>query len=240
MGGGEEAVNIEWLRQRGVEVETREDRERAKAAREAPVVEGRKVVCVVVPWDTSEEVREVEVTAGVGLPGAEDPFVPALATRFADDKGVQAELVGAQLKQMLGGTGSDVDPSRIASVADRAVADGACEAFPVQAAWAGNAHTQVAIYLDSVGVLKALPRNPRAEALAGKCGCTPAPAIHGNVIIARIQGERTGRREPVAFGLQDMADDAGWVGKAAQENVAAGHGRRCRLGRQGCSGERSC
>lgn len=94
--------------------------------------------------------------------------------------------------------------------------EGTVESFPLTRASPSNGSMGVNYFIDECGVLKNLPRNARASALAAKCGHTSS--FHGDVYVARekvVQGE--GNRM-VDFGLQDMSSDSVWMATAMREN----------------------
>eukprot|EP01062_Namystynia_karyoxenos_P065884 TRINITY_DN59933_c0_g1_i1.p1 TRINITY_DN59933_c0_g1~~TRINITY_DN59933_c0_g1_i1.p1 ORF type:complete len:388 (+),score=122.91 TRINITY_DN59933_c0_g1_i1:86-1165(+) len=229
-GGESQEGSIEWLRAHGVEVETPADRAAASRVRSAAAAGGAdhwpQVPCALLPADPDApaEIIRPRVPPAADS-GSADPYVAALASRFAGGGDVRADLVGEQLKQTAAAAGADAaDPAyqRSAAEAMRRMAEGGrCECFTLDHPCEQNDFTQVALYVDEIGVLKALPLNPRAVALAQACGFAPPPPIHGDVVVARLRGRPGGPQQALPFTTEELAPGALWTRAAAGRRAAA-------------------
>jgi hypothetical protein len=86
------------------------------------------------------------------------------------------------------GSGNDGSPGTVSQDALKAVAEqGQVESFCLVQPMPSNKFTSVNIYLDEVGLLKRLPLNKRAGAMALKAGFNPAPKFYGDVFIGRLK-----------------------------------------------------
>jgi len=89
---------------------------------------------------------------------------------------------------------------------------------------ASNSFCGVYIFLDEVGLLKSLPRNHRASAIAAVCGFDNTE-FYGDVYLSRTQTVPSPMKN-VDFTLAEMESSAEWLKRAATENYDYGLGMR--------------
>ena len=77
----------------------------------------------------------------------------------------------------------------------------------------------VYIYLDEVGLLKKLPNNKRASAIAARCGFYPAPNFYGDVFVGRVKSKPILKNVAFEAGI-DTDSGAEWILRAVSENLA--------------------
>jgi hypothetical protein len=77
----------------------------------------------------------------------------------------------------------------------------------------------VYIYLDEVGLLKKLPGNDRATAIAAACGYHPPPRFYGDVFIGRVSTVPKMTNIDFVTGV-DTDRGAAWMRRAVSENLA--------------------
>ncbi|GMH92114.1 hypothetical protein TrST_g11947 [Triparma strigata] len=224
---------LEYLKSRGVEVETVEDRkammneERTGGVAEVvrqlmssketdEKVEGTEFA--FVPHDTSKPIRSVflpSVATGSGdkLPAFVKPY-------FADSNSIDVNLLNEQAtKQFSSGQLKGMDPSNIsASAMNRVAAQGSVETFPLVHPGETNKFCGVYIYLDEVGLLKKLPPNLRASQIATSCGYAPPPNFYGDIFIGRVQTKPSMSNVDFKVG-EDTDPGSVWMRRAVQENV---------------------
>lgn len=218
--------SIEYLRARGVEVETREDREAAKLPK-PPLPGGVEFTYVKVPAELTEPVTEHTAMQTEG----DCLLTQVLAPRFADDGSFDQDTVTRETAQrmkgmLVGGAAPDggvkaPDASTIQAMA----ASGSVERYPLVPTGAESGE-RVALYIDEVGALRKRPRNARAEALADSAGLSGL-SIHGDAYVGRF-AEGPGPERNVSFSAPELVPSAPWVGaaRAAHTKLAAqqGHG----------------
>lgn len=212
-----------WLRSKGVVIETREDREAARAVarrgdgaaieRDGPT---RRFTYVKIPCDDDEALEERTLTIGEGQPG--DALPAALRTAFAGGGEVDAEKAKAEAVRALGARGMGISSEAIA----RETAGGSTETFALVRPSEANGWRGVYLYLDEVGMLKGLPINRRAGRLAQECGFDGVN-FHGDMFIGRVQTKPEPMRS-VDFPLSDLDSSAQWMRMATMENVEYSEG----------------
>ena len=97
---------------------------------------------------------------------------------------------------------------------------GSVETFPLVHPADTNNWTGAYIYLDEVGMLKKLPLNTRAQALAGQCGFAPPPAFYGDVFVGRCCTKPVVSNSDISVEAGDMDGSAEWILRAVSENLA--------------------
>eukprot|EP00518_Triparma_eleuthera_P005611 CAMPEP_0182453898 /NCGR_PEP_ID=MMETSP1319-20130603/759_1 /TAXON_ID=172717 /ORGANISM="Bolidomonas pacifica, Strain RCC208" /LENGTH=279 /DNA_ID=CAMNT_0024651857 /DNA_START=65 /DNA_END=900 /DNA_ORIENTATION=+ len=225
---------MEYLKSRGVEIETVEDRQAlssSSSSSPASVPEILKQLSCAscessggcsfafVPVDSSRPIRQVHLPGSGGIANA-DLLPDFVRPYFADGRGVDAGLMRDQAaKHFAAGALQGLDPTNLsASSMDKVAALGSVETFPLVRPAASNGHTGVYVYLDEVGLLKKLAANPRASRLAAACGYDPAPNFYGDVFVGRCQTKPSLRNVDFVVG-EDTSLDAEWMKRAVRENV---------------------
>lgn len=94
--------------------------------------------------------------------------IPALVKpKFADrSKGLNHQVLEEHTRSTLGASAAKVTSRHFTE----ATLDGSVETFALCRPSKENGYRGVYIYLDEVGVIKQLPENPRAAAIAASCG----------------------------------------------------------------------
>lgn len=257
----------QWLRDRGVRIETPDDRRAAEAVLSGSAEEDR-------PPSVVEQVRRLSLDGsggddddggGGGDDGVKFVYLPHDASRptstlrlprrlvdalgpagdvlptyvksfFADGKSIddalfqeqaaKQNLVGGDIAQFASAAAKEkgmpeapaADKLTSAALAN-ATAGGSVETFPLVRPSSTNNNEGVYIYLDEVGLLKHLPNNQRASALAQRCGYHPAPNFYGDVFVGRVSTVKY--LHNVDIEVEDIKDTTKeWLVKAPSENVA--------------------
>ena len=188
-----------WLKDRGIQIETANDRKQADSVlaggRDRPptvveqvlgqvqslsIDEHEGISFVYLPSDTSKPMSNLRLPSRLAEAlGGGDVLPSYVKSFFADGKSIDDNLMQEQLgKQNLHKlTGSsDESMTKLSSAALSSVtATGSVETFPLVRPSSTNHFEGVYIYLDEVGLLKHLPNNSRASKLAAQCGYSPAP-----------------------------------------------------------------
>lgn len=212
---------LQWLRDRGVLVETPEERrvkEVTQIMNEKDDDVKETVSFVYVPHDTSKPLKELTFECPIKASGVDflENHLKPLFTAMSSDKEVDLELLRQHASQTLGSSDAP-DPS--ADTLQKVAAQGSVEKFTLVHSTEANHYTSVYIYLDEAGMLKRLPLNKRATDFAARAGYNPAPQFYGNVFLGRVMARPYPRN--VSFHLgQDTAKDAKWLQQATMENLA--------------------
>eukprot|EP00658_Telonema_sp_P-2_P024715 TRINITY_DN19939_c0_g1_i5.p1 TRINITY_DN19939_c0_g1~~TRINITY_DN19939_c0_g1_i5.p1 ORF type:complete len:318 (+),score=74.03 TRINITY_DN19939_c0_g1_i5:175-1128(+) len=199
-----EQDKMQWLRQRGVEIELASDRE-ANQADPNPDRGFGSFSYLRLPADTSlppELLSAHRDNADV---------LPRLLKRAFTHGAVNKSVLEAQI----GRAGADLSTAAV----ERTLAEGCVETFALARASEANKYCAVNLYLDEVGTLKMLPINSRASQLARRCGFEPPPALHGDVFLARVAHQPLVANADMT--LEDLKSDADWLQSAAQDNLEA-------------------
>lgn len=161
------------------------------------------VTFVRIPCDSSAPLEELtlEDPAG-GKKAGEDLLRAHLVPKFK-----QGSVDPGAVKKQLGDYSAQLDMSMLEQ--------GAVETFPLTRPTDVNRQVGVTLYLDECGVLKNLPRNERATALAEQAGHTTP--FHGDIYVSREQHGPDGR-QLADFTLADMSSDAPWLLSAPAQN----------------------
>jgi HSP20 family molecular chaperone IbpA len=223
MSADEELQTMEekeaWLRARGVEIESPAERKaaaEAAAARQAahPLehVEGitRRVKYVLIPADESQPFEQLEAILAHDAHG--DILPDVLAPKFAGGGSIDRRAAREQAVRQLGEKGLELSQDAL----DNATKQGATETFALVRPSSTNAHRGVYLYLDEVGLLKGLPPNPRANALARSCGFDGV-SFYGDMYAGSIQAEPSPMVN-VDFTVAELDSDAAWLKSAGAEN----------------------
>jgi hypothetical protein len=187
----------EWLRERGVIIETVEDRRRlvqkqqTEPNNKAKAVE--KILFVRVPWDVSQPLEQCEMymaessfsNASVSVDPLSDMLAQSVfsSSSEAAAAAVDLELLPSRNTTLLSSTGGiTVSDESLRSVANR----GCCETFRLVPPMPSNSYNAIYAYLDEVGMLKRLPLNKRASDFAYHAGFNPPPKFYGDIYLGRV------------------------------------------------------
>lgn len=225
----EERLN--WLRERGVLIETSEDRKPKEAAVDAEDTIYKLISFVCIPHDSSKPLRELslpiavvdETSLGSKTSGDRLPFhlKPMFAAHHDNNGGgVDLELLRQQATHHLAtSSSSDNHDATVSDATMRRLAEeGQVETFSLVRPTPSNKHTAVNLYLDEVGMLKRLPLNPRAADLALRAGFRPPPTFYGDVYVGRSSNIPTIENRDFKLGV-DTAPDADWLNNATMANL---------------------
>lgn len=188
----------EWLRERGVFIETVEDRRRAQKEQNeenSNALPVEKILFVRVPWDTSQPLEQCEMSMAESSISKSSVSVDPLSDMLAQNvfsssseaaagAAVDLELLPSRNTTLLSSTGGiTVSDESLRSVANR----GCCETFRLVPPMPSNSNNAIYAYLDEVGMLKRLPLNKRASDFAYHAGFNPPPKFYGDVYLGRVQ-----------------------------------------------------
>ena len=221
----------EWLRSHGVQIE--DFKKKQDSGVTAPIwkvlegdddVEGMEMA--LIPHDSSLPIRSVRIPASVAdaVPG--DAIPDFVKPYFGTSKGGKSPAIDAALlkdqakKQLAGGDLDSLDPSKVSADAMNSVAaHGSVETFPLVHPADTNHYTGVYVYLDEVGLLRRLPINVRAGAMAEACGYSPAPTFYGDVFVGRVRTRPAMTNVDFVVGT-DTDRGSEWMLRAVSENLA--------------------
>eukprot|EP00934_Nitzschia_sp_Nitz4_P004854 Nitzschia sp. Nitz4//scaffold351_size16537//459//7245//NITZ4_008851-RA/size16537-augustus-gene-0.0-mRNA-1//1//CDS//3329548881//4844//frame0 len=225
----------DWLRSRGIQIETPEDRRDASKensvlnALAAVSIQGENVdgndddsiPFVLIPQDDNKSIQTLKLPRSLAQDSVGDALPDFCKPYFADNKSIDATLLSEQAtKQFAGGDLQGLSKTNISASAMNAVAaQGSVETFPLVHPADTNNFQGVYIYLDEVGLLKKLPLNRRASAIAEACGYSPAPQFFGDVFVGRVQTKPRLSNVPFEAGV-DTDRGAAWMQRAVAENLA--------------------
>jgi hypothetical protein len=227
---GEDTQSLEqktqWLRDRGVEIETVEDRKLAeemkKNPEKFPVDPASGYTYIRIPALSTTALSESAAPATHGGLGG-DKLPDLLKYFFTDGKKANSELLTEQLEKLkstnVAMNASALDPNKVTQEGlDKVIQAGSCETFTLVPPAETNKYQGIYIYLDEVGMLKQLPLNARAAELARTCGFNPAPTFYGDVYVGRVKTQPVMKN--MSFDLADMDPHAEWRKRAMSENLA--------------------
>lgn len=203
--------SIEWLRSRGVEVETPEDRKKeAERLREQKSLkEGdpgtRAVKFVVLPTEHNKACYEEKVVLKDEAKG--DQLESFFKQRFVGGSVDVEQLRQTARTNLIGNTeAGDVVADKITPEVIES-SGGSTEKFRLG--------EKEFLYLDGVGALKALAPNKHASALAAKCGFGDEIPFFGEIYVCRYNSV-TKRNED--FTLDDLTDEF-WAKQAFEYSM---------------------
>lgn len=221
-------ARMRYLRERGITIETPESR-KAEAALAASMRQlrasdpgTRTFRFVRVPADSSMPLSEEEAVVYAdptrGPPG--DQLLHLLKPRYAAGQ-VDATALRRSVEATHLGNAEAAGALQGVTPAAIAADGGAVEVFRIS--------DDVNLYLDAVGALKQLAPNPRAAALAARCGFGENVPFFGDMFVGRLgtlpdggKGNGAGQlgRTNVDFLLEDMVPGPGtWFEEAAAQNL---------------------
>jgi len=210
---------LAWLRERGVTVETSEDRRRKKITRiKDDGEEFDNVSFVHIPQDKSLPLKDLTMKVSKSETGkGGDLLMDYLRPFFsAFDEKLDLDLLKEQTSKHFGSTDSpgEVSEKSLRDVAAQGQVETFCLVNPVPS----NKFITVNIYLDEVGMLKRLPLNSRAGDMALRAGYNPSPQFYGNVFIGRLSIKPVMKNVDFKLGL-DTSPDAKWLQLATMQNL---------------------
>lgn len=214
---------LSWLRERGVVVETPEERRAEVLGKTMEQKDGtgpiEKISFALIPFDASKQMEEITFDCPV-TSHSDDKLMEYLKPMFSamsSGKDVDLELFRKNATQTLG---SSDTPNEVSEETLRQVASqGNVEKFSLVHPNASNQYVGVNIYLDEVGMLKRLPLNSRASEFAARAGYNPPPQFYGNVFIGRIKTKPYTKHLSFNVG-EDTSFDAPWLKQATMDNLA--------------------
>jgi len=216
------ADRMAWLQERGVIVETSEDRKRAQISKimsESDEVDGEDyedLSFVHVPENESLPLKEITMKVSKKRNGGDvlmeylKPFVSNHSNKVDIDL-----LKDTSMKQFGSGEGGvNVSEKSLKDVAKEGNVESFCLVQPVPS----NKFVGINIYLDEVGLLKRLNLNKRAGEFALKAGFNPAPMFYGDVFIGRVTNKPVLKNINFKLGT-DTSSNAKWLQTAVMGNL---------------------
>jgi hypothetical protein len=145
--------------------------------------ENETIFFVHVPQDDALPLKELSVDVRLDRVG--DVLLDHLKPFFqSSSKDFDASLLEEQRGKIFGNNSlpSTLSDQSLAAVAD----EGHVEVFSLVRPVPSNKFIGINMYLDEIGMLKRLPLNRRAGALAKQAGFDPEPLFYGDVFIGRL------------------------------------------------------
>jgi hypothetical protein len=222
----------QWLRERGVEIESPNRKPSANANKNTSDVTGimeqmagvviseDTISFVCIPQDKSKPIYNLQLPASLTKTTAGDCLPNYIKPYYGSDrKSIDSSLLEEQAtKHFAGGNLSGLTDTNISTVAmNAAAAQGNVETFALVHPADTNGYQGVYIYLDEVGLLKKLPNNTRATAIAATCGYYPAPNFYGDIFIGRVKSKPV--LQNVGFDSKDTDRGSEWMQRATSENL---------------------
>mmetsp|Transcript_4175 Transcript_4175/g.6328 ORF Transcript_4175/g.6328 Transcript_4175/m.6328 type:complete len:363 (-) Transcript_4175:243-1331(-) len=220
-----------WLKERGVLVETAEDRQAQQQAVTTTPSDDNDgpqeiVTFVKIPHDEAQPLEELQASfAKSSMETKGDLLVEYLKPAFTskhDGKDVDLRLFQNQAQQHLASSNTTSSGGAPGSVSEEALAEVAKQAnveiFPLVHATSSNKFTAINMYLDEVGMLKRLPLNKRAIAYATHAGFNPPPQFYGDIYLGRVKTSPKVRNMSFKLG-EDTSTNAEWMKKATMDNL---------------------
>jgi hypothetical protein len=210
----EQEKSLQWLRDRGIEVETPEDRKRAKdiassmSKLSATDDNTRSFTYVKIPADSNLPIVEMVGVVYNDSRGNGDQLLNILKSNFSTGTVDAAALKKVAESTHLGNEGSS-DALKKVTPASIASGGGAVETFRLAEG--------IQLYLDAVGALKSLPANERAAGLARQCGYGDVP-LFGDMYVGRMDTLK-GTRVNGNFMLSELESNQKWLQEAASQNL---------------------
>jgi hypothetical protein len=207
----EQAESLQWLRDRGIEVETPEDRSRAReiaasmSKLSAKDVDTSTFTYVHIPADPNVPMSEKTAVVYSDNRGNGDQLLTLLKPCFSSGT-VDGDALRRVAESTHLGNESSGDVLKKVTPASIASGGGAVETFRLA--------DGVSLYLDAVGALKSAPANPRGAQLASQCGYGDVP-LFGDLYVGRRSQVRN-----ESFKLVEMSSNCQWLKEAASENMA--------------------
>jgi CS domain len=240
---------VQYLRDRGVEIEFPEDREKTIKSTDIGITNNR--VCVVkIPCDERKPLEELRIPLP-SISATSDDFLVVLKAFFRSQCGSSDQAVVDEIRKSapnyLGNSDVQVSDATLRDL----VAQGNVESFPLARPCPANGFVGVNLYLDECGQMKRLPPNMRAAALAQLAGYERVPLV-GDIFVGRFSLISDSSRMSEAgknkylykdFRLTEVESSADWLKDVKTNNyeAAASIGRVSVIGggeeSSGASGE---
>lgn len=225
----------QWLRERGVEIESpKYSAVTTHGANSTGIVEqmaglkmkdfeipDESISFVRIPQDESEPIHDLHLPISWTKDKPGDCLVDYVKPYFATDRtSIDSNLLKEQAtKHFAGGNLAGLADTNISTSAmNAAAAQGSVETFPLVHPADTNDFHGVYIYLDEIGMLKKLPNNTRATAIAAACGFHPPPNFYGDIFIGRVKSKPV--LQNVGFETKDTDRGSDWMQRAVAENLA--------------------
>ena len=194
-------ARLAYLRERGVEVETSEDRQQKKEV--VPLRGAGEFVYWKLPHKTTENVARLHGPVSKG-----DTLLTLLKPVFADTtvmdrRAVERETTDRLSKMM---SQQSVEAPSFDTLQSLASEEGHVEAYPLARDQSSGRH--VSLYIDGIGALRERPRNARAEKLCAACGWHGL-SIKGDAYVGRAQSGPQGLRN-VDFYESELDPSSDW------------------------------
>ncbi|CAJ1936273.1 unnamed protein product [Cylindrotheca closterium] len=209
---------MQWLRDRGILIETPEERKwqsEAEATKSSSSAPTETVSYVLVPADSNLPMQELtfESSQDVGGDGLLEHVKPTFAK---DSKKVDLSLLQQPSPMQMGSS----SPGNVSEDALKKVAqDGQVEIFNLVHPTPSNKFVGINIYLDEIGLLKRLPLNNRASDFARDVGYNPPPQFYGDVFLGRVHRRGAILIRNISFVLNDTIPNADWLQQGATQNL---------------------
>lgn len=226
---------MQWLRDRGVLVETPEDRRAGRVASVVPqegdpvTSDSEPVYFVLIPADKSKSLQECSFVPPPSLSAQRSAAVPGgdalshhLKPAFATDSDkVDITLFQSNPVHQLGTGGiNGGTPSVSKETLETVAREGHVETFALVHPTPTNQFTGVNFYLDEVGQLKRLPLNTRASDYAKIAGYNPPPIFYGDIFCARVKKSGPIIIEYPSLTVDELENTTSpWLRQAATDNL---------------------
>lgn len=207
---------MQFLRDRGVFIETPEERKAESAViKPSPSGPTDTVTYVWVPADSNLPLKELTFEAFQDVSG--DGLLEHVKLVFAkDSQKVDLGLLQQPSPMQLASS----SPENVSEDALKKVAqEGQVEIFNLVHPTPSNKFVGVNIYLDEIGMLKRLPLNKRASDFAREVGYNPPPQFYGDVFLGRVHKRGATLIQNISFPLDDTTPNADWLKQGAAQNL---------------------
>jgi len=207
---------MQWLRDRGILIETPEERKaQTEASNSRSSVPTETATYVLVPADANLPLQEL--TFGVSPDSGGDCLLEHVKPVFAKDSQKLDLGLLQQPSSMQMGSSS---PENVSEDALKKVAkDGQVEIFNLVHPTPSNKFVGINIYLDEIGMLKRLPLNKRASDFAREVGYSPPPQFYGDVFLGRVHKRGATLIRNMSFPLIDTNPNSDWLQQGATQNL---------------------
>jgi hypothetical protein len=211
---------VQWLRDRGVVIETSEERRLSEVSRimkETDENETEKIYFVYMPHDTSKPLKEMTFDCPIRADNI-DYLIDHLQPIFkviGREKVVDLDLMRKYTSQTLA---SSEAPMPSEDTLMKVALECTVEKFALVHPTNSNNYTGVNIYLDEAGMLKRLPLNTRASDWCNRAGYNPSPQFYGDVFVGRVKTRPYFQNLSFHVG-NDTSPDAPWLKQATNDNL---------------------
>jgi len=211
---------LQWLRDRGVLIETSEERkinEVSRIMKERDEHETENISFVYMSHDTSKPLKEMVFSFPIRT-NSIDYLMDHLKTVFkamGRGKTVDLDLMRQYTSQTLASSDAPM-PSEDTLM--KVASECTVEKFALVHPTKSNNHTGVNIYLDEAGMLKRLPLNTRASDWCTRAGYNPPPQFYGDVFLGRVKTRPYFQNLSLQIG-NDTSPDAPWLKQATNDNL---------------------